>query len=220
MYCKVNMRINLVKEKKDLILFLVALISLLLFVFFPANNSFQEVVKSLLFLLIIPLLSATIVLKEKIDSLGLQKGNWKQGLFWMIFSGILGGLVFYVILEYTPFRLKFALPSFMSYKFFYFILYEIFIAGFFLALYEFFFRGVLMLKLMKPLGNWSIVLQALAVILFFWATQNVNWDTVQYMILAPLAGITAYKSQSLVYSFGGSLLFIFIANSLAIGLVK
>jgi hypothetical protein len=215
-----NIHTKISENKSLLVTIAVALICLFLYSIFPSDNIFQGLISSLTFLLVIPALYIKIILKGSFKSFGVQLGDKQKGLIWMGLSLLTAVLFLYVLLRYTSFSQNYRPPEIIVKSFVFFILYEIFLVGFFTLLYEFFFRGVVMLGIARRLGLWSILVQFLAFLGFFLLTGNFNWSIALYVIISPFAGITAYQSRSLVFSFATSLFFIIIADALAIALTK
>jgi membrane protease YdiL (CAAX protease family) len=213
--------IKIISENKNLLVTIgVVLACLFLYSIFPTSNIFQDVVSSLTFLFIIPALYIKIIQKATFKNFGIQFGNKQKGFAWMSISLVMAVLLLYAIFNYTSFSQGYHPPQIIADQFVFFVLYEFFIVGLFVSLYEFFFRGFVMLGIGKELGLWSVVAQFALFFGFFWITGNLNWSSALYIIITPFAGITAYQSRSLIYSFGTSLLFIIIADAIIIGLTK
>ncbi len=206
--------------KEFLLTAVVILVCLLLYKIFPVKNIFQQIISSISFLLVIPLLYIKIILKKTLKSYGIQKGDVSRGIVSMPLPIIISLLLFYALFQYTSLPDYHNLPSLVTENFIFFLLYDILLVGLFAALYEFFFRGVVMLGLFKNLGYWSIPAQFALFAAFFLILNKPDWSIFLYLIVAPFAGIIAYQSRSLLYSFGTSLIFIIVADALAIGLAK
>lgn len=206
--------------KEQLATGMVFLACLALYLFFPTNNVFQQIVSSIAFLLVIPLLFIKFILKKSFASYGVQKGDSRRGFFLMTLSIILSLLFFYALFQYTTLAKFYSLPSFVTQNFAVFVIYEIFLVGLFTLLYEFFFRGLVMFGIFKNTGYISILAQFTIFSVLFLASGGIAWSTILYMIASIFSGITAYQSRSLFYSFGATLIFIIIADTLAIGLIK
>ncbi len=196
----------------------IIIISLFLFAIFPASGAFQQMVSSLTFLLVIPVLYIKIVLKENLPDYGVQKGNWKKGLVWGGFSLLAALAVLYLAINYTAFPQKYSPPDIVKKSFVLFIPYEILFVGFFATLYEFFYRGIAMLGLFRKFGYMAILGQFIIFLAFLAITGNISWKFAPYLVASPLAGITAYQSRSLYWSFGVSLLFVVITDAVIIAL--
>jgi len=207
-------------HKETLLTAAVVLICLFLYSIFPTNNIFQQIISSLTFLLVIPLLYIRIILRGSLKNYGVRLGDRRKGVIWMGLSVLASLLVFYILFHYTSLFKSYGPPDFITNRFALFILYELFLVGFFTILYEFFFRGIIILGPLKVVGYWSIVIQFALFTLFFAITGGFDWSIILYSITAPFSGIVAYQSRSILYSFGASLLFIIIADALAIGLTK
>jgi len=170
--------------------------------------------------LVIPLLYIKIILKESLKNYGLQRGDRRQGILWMGLSLFVSLLVFYILFHHTSLFQKYPLPRLVTEQFALFVSYEILLVGLFAFLYEFFFRGAAMLGFSGILGRWPIAFQVILFIAFFSITGELDRSVILFSIASPFAGITACQSRSLLYSFGFSLVFIIIADALAIGFTK
>lgn len=206
---------------KDLIVTTgVALLCLTLYGLFPTEGIFQQIISSMTFLLVIPLLYIKIILKRPLADYGIRWGDKKRGVLLMLSTVFISVLLFYVLFQYTSLPKYQNLPQVVTENFAFFVLYEILLAGLFTVLYEFFFRGLVMFSFAKIWGYWSIAAQFALLIAFFLITKNYDWSLFLYVIISPFAGIAAYRSRSLLYSFGASLIFVIIADALSIGLAK
>ncbi|MFH0969729.1 MAG: hypothetical protein V1804_04430 [Patescibacteria group bacterium] len=181
---------------------------------------FQQVVSSLIFLLVIPFLYVKIVLRKNLSDFGIQKGERATGLAWSIISIVVAFLILYLFIQYFNFLNKYNLPGTVQKSFTLFIGYEVFLVGFFVALYEIFFRGFVMFTFSGKLGHWSVLLQGIAFFLLIWLSGSLNWTMAPYIMLAFLSGITAFYSRSIIYSFALSLFFMILVDSIFIKLAK
>lgn len=211
---------KLFQHKELLVTSMVAVLCLVLFAIFPRENTFQEIIISLVFLLAIPALYIRIVLRKNFKSFGLGIGNYKAGLIWGAVALLFALLILYILFNYTNFTNEYFIPTRVAQEFKFFLLYELLLVGFFTILYEFFFRGFVMFSFSEKIGYSSVVIQFLLLVLFYFFTGNMNWSVVSYIIIAPLAGWVAYKSQSLLYSLVVNLLFIIIVDTVIIGLAR
>jgi hypothetical protein len=207
-------------NKKLLVTSGMIILCLFLFVAFPTNNVFQKMIVYATFFVTIPILYVKIVLKENLKDYGLQIGNWKKGLLWGSLS-LAGSLaVFYLIINYTKFPLSYNLNPLVTDQFSHFMLYEIFLVGFFVFIYEFFFRGIIMFSLAPKMRGWSIVIQFILFILLLFCTGSFRWSMTYFIIGAAFSGIAAYQSRSLIYSISASWIFIVIADAWFIKMLK
>jgi hypothetical protein len=198
----------------------VILICLILYRLFPTKNNFQQIISSAAFLLIIPLLYIKMILKRPLGNFGIQLGLKKKGLILAALSIAISALAFYVLLQYTSLPERNNLPKIVTENFWFFLFYEIFLVGLFTVLYEFFFRGFVMFSLSRYLGYWAVVIQFLIFSAFFLTYGVSDWSIYLYLIVSLPAGLTAFESRSLIYSFAATLIFIIIADALFIGLAK
>ncbi|MCX6765411.1 MAG: hypothetical protein NT136_00330 [Candidatus Moranbacteria bacterium] len=210
----------IVNNKNLLITIAVALICLILYSVFPTQNIFQQIVSTMAFLLVIPVLYIKIILKGSLKKFGLQTGDRQRGILWMGIMLLGSLLTFYILFHYTNLPQHYHPPRLIAERFVFFISYELLLVGLFAALYEFFFRGFIMLRLSRAIGYWSIAVQFAVFLTFFLLVGGLDWSTTLYVIVSPFAGIVAYQSRSIFYSFGTSLFFIIIADALVIGLAK
>lgn len=208
------------EDKKLLVTGGIIILCLFLSIAFPTNNIFQKIVVYATFLIAIPVLYVKIVLREDLKKYGLQKGDWKKGLLWGGLALAASLLTFYLILRYTKFGISYSLPPLITSQFSHFILYEIFLVGFYVFMYEFFFRGIVMFNLAPKTRGWSIVIQFLAFLLFFLCMGSFRWSMAYYIIGAAFSGVAAYQSRSLIYSISVSWIFIVIADTWVIKVLK
>lgn len=209
-----------INNKEVIITSGVIIICLFLYGIFPTSDLFQKIVSTLTFLLVIPALYIKITLRKDLKDFGLRKGDWKKGLIWTLLSFLGSLLIFYIVFQYTDFSEKYQLPKKVTEEFKIFLAYELLLVGFFTVLYEFFFRGLVMFSFSKKIKGWAIILQALLFILFLALTNTFDWPMIPYAIFSLFAGIIAYKSDSLAYSFGASLLFTIIIDTITIKFLK
>lgn len=203
-------------NKKETIITSGIIVSVLaLYVIFPAENPFQQIVSSLAFLLAVPLLYVKIVLKKNLRNFGWQLGDWQKGARWAGFSLFISLLIFYVIFHYTNFRQKYSLPQIVSENFWFFLGYEILLVGLFVVFYEFFFRGFVLFSF-RWLKYWSIIIQFCLFVCLLLIMKNFEWLMFHYIITAFFSGLIAYQSRSIFYSIVFSWVFIIITDAIFI----
>lgn len=186
-------------HKEKILTGLIVLTCLSLYGLFPTRDIFQDFVSSCTFLFIVPILYIKFILKKDPKFFGLRLGDWRQGLLWGLVMLLFSLSIAYTLVQYTEFANKYFIPDY-SHKFLFFVLYEVFIVGFFVFLYDFFFRGFVQFSLVSKIGYGSIIVQTLLFALFLVSTDNLNWSFLPHVILAPLAGIVVYRSRSIIYS--------------------
>lgn len=209
------MRKNLFKilSKEDLVTGGVIISCLFLYVVFPTNNVFQQIISSVTFLLVIPFLYVKIILKKGLKNFGFKKGNWMTGLFWSIISLAISISIAYIIFRYFGFLEKYPFPRYLAKNFLLFLTYEILLVGFFTFLYEVFFRGFVMLSFSKKIGLWSVVLQAFLFLSLLYFSGSISWTMVPYLIFLFFSGIIVYLSDSIIYSLISFIVFNIIFDS-------
>jgi membrane protease YdiL (CAAX protease family) len=201
----------------------IILLSMFLFIAFPieSGSMFQRVVVNVTFLLVIPALYITIVLKKKLSAFGVAKGNVRAGIFWGSLSLVVALLIFYLVVEYSGFSKSYLIPDLVRHKFSYFLLYQLLLVGFFSITYEFFFRGLVMLGLEKYLGDrWSMIVQFLLFLLFLAFTGGIGWQMFYFILMAALSGLVVQKSRSVYYSMAATWIFILLADAWIIKFIK
>ena len=213
------MNIKNYSKKKELfngetvITFTVVLVAMLLFSFFPAADLFQQVILSITFLLVVPYLYIKLVFEEKLENFGFKAPLWRDGWWLMPICFLIAGGFFYLIFKHTDFKEIYFLGDYTVTKnFFYLFLYEFLAINLFVVLYEFFFRGFLMFYLEKKIGVYAIFGQFLFFVLFMDILERGNLNYVFYYFTALMAGLIAYRSRSLVYSYFFSIIVLVTAD--------
>ncbi|MBP7822644.1 MAG: hypothetical protein KA034_02430 [Candidatus Moranbacteria bacterium] len=191
-------------------------LSLLLFIFFPSTDRLSGGIQSAIiftvFFLIFPLLYAKFILGEPWQRMGFRMDGALSHWVGMLGAVVVGFVLFFFGYQIWPalqeaYRLPFSVErSFLS-----FVRYEMFAftAVFF---YEVFFRGFVMFLFLRPFGRWAILLQWFIFLLFLVASQSFEMSQAGMILFAPLAGWIAYRSQSILYSFIGSAVFLFLID--------
>jgi membrane protease YdiL (CAAX protease family) len=185
--------------------------------FFTESDSvstvLQKLIVSIIFFLVIPLLYSKMVLREPLGNLGWQKGNTSAGIITGIIALIIGGgVVLSLAYAYPAFRAEYQLPVVVARSFFWFVVYELALTSFLVLLYEVFFRGLTQMLWLRDRGWWAVVVQAVIFYGFSYLGNDFSWQRAPLLIFCPLAGIIAYRSQSIWYSFIASWLFIFLTD--------
>jgi membrane protease YdiL (CAAX protease family) len=216
-------------NKKDLvgletiITAVVILICILLYAFFPIKNedSFQQIVLNIVFLFFVPFLYIKIVFKDKMKNFGFQIIPWKGGFWIMPACFLIAGLFAYLIFEYTDFQKSYFLGRFEFVNdFWYLFFYEFVVVNLFVLLSELFFRGFVMFYFEKKIGLYSIFIQFLFFVLFLGILERLNLDNIFYLPVALLAGLIAYKSKSLIYSYFFSIIILVIVDIIYLKFIK
>jgi membrane protease YdiL (CAAX protease family) len=195
-------------EKDFLVSAGVGIICLALFIIFPTSNVFEQIVSATAFLLLTPIFYVKIILKKNLKNYGLGIGEWKTGLVWSVISLTIVFLIFYLLFHYSDFPQKYYQYFFKGAinNFWIFVLYELILVAFFYIIYEFFFRGFIIFSFRKFLGYWIIGIQSIAFFLYFWLSGGLNWSVFPILLFSPFAGIVAYFSRSVLYSFVSAVL--------------
>ncbi len=173
---------------------------------------FQTLLVSITFFLVVPVLYSKIVLKESLKSLGWQAGRVWLGVFTSIISVVLALGVVFLLSRYTPFAKEYLFPIAVQTNFLWFIVYELVLVTLLTLLYEVFFRGLVELVWLRSFGFLAVFLQAALFALLLYLADDLSWQRVPVLLFSPLAGMIAYYSRSIWYSWGASFLFLFLTD--------
>jgi hypothetical protein len=211
--------VTLKLNKEIIITSVFVLLSLAGYVFFPANGYFQHKAIPVVFLVLLPFLYNKYFLKKENLFTQIKIEDWKNNLKWLAVGLLSALLIIGVIFKYTDLGQHYFLAKNIKNDFWKFLWYELTGVAFTVATYELFFRGFVMNYFKGFLGKWSILIQ-----FFFFITLLLMlfglpyWFYIVYLIFAPFTGWIAYKSESIVYSFVGQLLFVIIIDATFIAL--
>lgn len=189
-------------KTKDFIITLFFIITLLvIYGFFPTKNPFQQLLTLVIFLIIIPLIFNKFFLKRKLSDLGVNLGDYKQGLILSVISFIVIGCILFLVIKYTNILKYYLIPIEFTQNFWSFIFYELFLTSIIVFAYELFFRGFIMFSLTTRVNYYvATLIQAIVFLVFAWGTGGFLWLLIPYLLFSPLAGFITYKSSSIVYS--------------------
>jgi membrane protease YdiL (CAAX protease family) len=172
------------------------------------------------FFVIIPIIFNKLILKRKLSSIGLGIGSWKQGVIWGGICLIAGGIILFGSIYFFNFLKHYTIQAIIAQNYKNFLFYEFVYVLPIVFVYEFFFRGFIMLTIEIKTYYWAIVAQALVFFILILATKSFVWALFPYIIGAPLAGIVAYKSRSIFYSTGFQFIMIIILDAGIVRLIK
>ncbi|EKE20845.1 MAG: hypothetical protein ACD_7C00461G0005 [uncultured bacterium] len=200
----------------------VILACMLLFSFFPIkSNYFQEITLSLAFLCLVPFLYIKIILKKELHNFGFQINKWREGFLIMPICFLIMGVLFYVVFKYTGFKDEYFLGNYeMTNSFWYLFVYEFLIVNLIVFLYEVFFRGFVMFYFKSRFNISAVFIQLLFFLLFLSILDQLSLDYIFYMMTALLAGLIAYKSKSLLYSYLFSIIVLIASDIIYLKLTK
>ncbi len=207
---------EIILTKRFVITGLLAVFSVFFLGFFTqadkVNPVFQMLLVSVAFFLVVPVLYCKIVLKESLHNLGWQGGNMFAGIILSLLA-VSGGLItVYLLDRYTSFGRVYELPVSIQTDFRWFLLYEAIMMPVMILFYEVFFRGFIQLLWLRSLGVVSVLFQAGFFGLMFFLAGNLTTREVPLLLFAPLAGLIAYYSRSIWYSWGATWIFLFLID--------
>ncbi len=215
------MEIKKILRGEVFITLVIIVTSLFLYKVFRVEGDFQKIVATMSFFFVIPILYIRLILKKPLADFGLQKGDWKVGLKLSMLSLFILIPIFYILFNNFNFIERYYIPVNAITNFKSFVFREIVVVSFFIALYEFFFRGFIMFYFLDKLksGMYSNIIQISAFYIFLFATNSFGWVISPYIVIAPLAGLIAYRSRSILYSFVLSWFAILIVDTVFIKLI-
>jgi hypothetical protein len=194
--------------------------SLLVLWFLGGDNRISPMLQSIIaaigIFLIMPLAYCKMLLGRPLSALGFQKGNVWAGIGGSVLALIAALAALFVLWNFTPLLREYRLPVAVEEQFLFFVLYEVFINGFIALLFEVFFRGFIMLLWLQKWGVWSVPAQAVLLGLLFYASNDITASTIPFLTFAPFAGLIAYQSRSIWYSYGASWFFFFLTDVIAL----
>lgn len=208
------------KIKEFIITIFFILTLLVIYGFFPAKNIFQQFIIMFVFFVVIPIIFNKFFLKRKAGDVGINIGNWKQGLIWGGISIIFAGIVFFIAIYFFDFLKKYPIQNIITQNYKNFLFYEFVYVLPVILMYDFFFRGFIMLTIRTKIYYWAIVIQAVLFFMLIITTKSLSPAIIPYMITAPLAGIIIYKSKSIFYSTTFQFIIISILDASIVRLIK
>ena len=198
----------------------VATACLSLSIIFPAQSGFQEVTKSIFFLVLVPALYIKFILKKSLSDFGLNLQNKKTGILLGIALFAILAILFLAFLKYTPLKSGYELPTLAVDNFWYFLFYELLFVNFFLVIYEFFFRGFVLFTLAPKLKFWAIPAQTIAFLATLFFAKSLSWTVAPAIAISLTSGILTYKTKSIAYAYLVALVFMFIFDAYLIYTIK
>lgn len=181
---------------------------------FPTHDSIESLLAGFVFLVVLPYLFVRMFLKQKIADFGWSFGNVTQGIIWLIVGLLIaiGGIV--TAVHYSVIGSYFVVPASARLSFLMFLVY-IGIAGMYIFILEFFFRGFVLNLWKNALGNYAILAQGiLFIIMVIVASRQFTLLTTAIFAMSLMSGAVVARSQSILYSF------IFSYISVILGIVS
>ena len=207
------------QNKKLLLTSAVILLCLLLSAFFPTDNAMETISRSLIFLIVLPLLYIKLILKNNLTLWGWNLQNKKSGLLWGFFAFFLAFLIFCPLSRFAAFSQNYPVNPLVANSFWFFVLYELVFFNIFFFAQTFFYQGFV-LYAFRRFGAWSIAVQAGIYFLVLALTGGFAWQSAPLIFWSLAGGTAAYKSRSFAYSYIFGLLFIIMLDAWMIHLAK
>ncbi len=215
-----NPRPFLLNWKTELITLLVVCLCLFLAIAFPHKDGVQLFSCIIFFLIGLPILFIRLILKKTLAEFGLNIAQKKSGFLWAGLMLMLSFLITFVLVYFFQLNTRYILPVFIVHNFWIFLFYEMVLMNGILFILEFFFHGFIQTALERKLGAWSILIQFVIFMGFFFFIQKLSWQYTPFIILSLTGGVVAYKSKSFIYSYLMGLAFLLCFDVYIIGLVK
>jgi membrane protease YdiL (CAAX protease family) len=208
-------------KNKDFFITLLFIVILLgVYEIFPAKGVFQQTIIRSSFFIIIPVIFNKIVLKRKLSDFGLEIGNWKQGFIWSVVSSLVLIIIFSIMIYFFDFLKQYKVPVNIMHDYGRFVFYELTSTFFMVFIFEFFFRGFILFFMEAKMKIWAIVFQALIFGILVITVGYSTWNLLPYLIFAPLGGLIAYKSRSIIYSGALQLIMLIILDATLVHIIK
>lgn len=217
------MNVKKILNLEILVTSMVMTICIVSLLFFPVVGIAQKIISGIIFFIGLPILYIKIVLKKDLKSffrINFSKIDRNESLMMaLMFITVL--LVFLAINKYTGFSKNYFLKNSALVKEFWgFAIYELLIANLFVVIYEFFFRGFVMSYFLDKVGKYAILVQFLLFLFFMFLNNGLSMTYIYYIIIALPAGVVAYKTKSVIYSYIFSLISIIIGDIIFLILQK
>lgn len=166
--------------------------------------------------LVIPFAYCRIMLGRSFSAIGFQRGNIWAGVGGGLLALIVALAALFVLWNFTPLLADYRLPVIVEEQFLFFVLYEVFLSGSIVFMFEVFFRGFVMLLWLRKWGIWSVVAQAVLFGTLMYAGNDLSATMIPYLIFAPFAGLIAYQSRSIWYSYGAAWFYLFLTDAIVL----
>jgi membrane protease YdiL (CAAX protease family) len=176
----------------------------------------QSIIAAVGVFLVMPLVYCKLLLGRPLSALGFQKGNPWAGIGGGVLALITALAALFALWNFTPLLRDYQLPVIVEEQFLFFVLYEVILGGFITLLFEVFFRGFVMLLWLRKWGVWSVVVQAVLFSFLVYVSGGLNASMIPALVFAPFAGLIAYQSQSLWYSYSASWFFFFLTDAIVL----
>lgn len=212
--------LNLTAQKETIINAFFILLCLALFFFFPVTEVVQSLIRSLFFLLLVPVLYIKIILKKSLADFGLRLPQELLFLYWSAGALIISLLLAILLTNLTSFTTGYSLPVRVVENFWAFLVYELVITNMLFFLQEAFFKGFVLSIFRAKFGFYAIAISAVLFSLFLFLSGNLSWQTAPLLILSVTGGILAYKTRSFIYSYLMGLVFLIIFDAYLIYIIK
>ncbi len=204
------------QKRSALMTAVVIVVCLFALVIFPVQTPLQILVMSVSFLVVIPILYTMLVLRQPFANFGLTKGNARAGWLWVAISLPAIAVTVLLLRKYTGLFDDYLLPQLVVDNFSVFVLYELLVVGVQAAAWEYFLRGFVIGGFRNVIGWWAVVASiSLAIIV-----SGDNTIMIGFVLAAPFAGIVAFYSCSIYYSFIITISTVLFIDMLTIAVVR
>ena len=161
------------------------------------DRIFQFVVFFILTFLI-PILTVKFIFREKLSDYGLQTGNYKEGLKWLLLIPLVIAPVLYFSAQMPDIRAEYPLSKLLFERPELIFRYEVLYFVFYYIAWEFFFRGFLLFGLAGKFGNMNaILIQTISSCLVH--IGKPEGEIVGSIVVGVLFGLIAIRTKSIWY---------------------
>lgn len=192
-------------------------VCMILGIVFPFEDLFQVLAVNAVFFVFLPVLYIKIILKRNLRDFGVRFGNVPRGFGWMLSSLLVVGLLVYGIVNFFDIRDDFREVDIIRRRFDLFVTYYVGI-GVTMMMTEFFFRGFVLnyFKEIVSVKYFVIFIQLVFASVFIVVLEGFHfgWDVLIQSIAAFFAGVIAYNSKSIIYSYLFSLVLTIITATM------
>lgn len=176
------------------------------------NPTFQSVLLGALFFVALPVLFVRIILKERLQAIGLMRSERRLAWLSVPLVAIPTLAILYLITRIYPVAEGYYIPTLAAGSFPVFLLYEVVLVGAIAFLYEVFFRGFVQLVWLGRYGITAAFIQAAIFFGFVLFSDDVTWQSVPVTLAALASGFVVFYTRSIWYSWATAWLVLFLAD--------
>lgn len=180
----------------------VSIVGIIATLFFPTDGGIQKLVSTALFLVAMPLLYIHFFERGNYEQYGVSLGRIFRGMTALVIALVCTVLVLWGLHAYTDVLTRVSLPMIIRQQFWMFVLYVV-VAGIYIGIFEFFFRGFVLCMWEKKSRIGAIGIQGIlfSSMLVVQSQFRIDELTIAMIGMAFVSGCIALISRSFLYSF-------------------